>query len=486
MAKVLFTHSYFLKFDPKQWGLQQPYAPLGTLYAASLLRKNGFDVAVHDVMFCDSPDELKPALEREKPRYLVIYDDGFNYLTKMCLTNMREAAFKMARLASDAGCIVIVCSSDSTDHYEKYIAHKAHYIISGEGEITLLELMNALERGAANVKDISGLIFEEQNEVIHTTKRDVISELDQLPFPAYELVNMNAYRSMWMHRYGSFTINMATTRGCPYRCNWCAKPIYGYRYHSRSPQNVTEELKQLYARYSFNKVWFCDDIFGLTPGWIQKFAVEVFSAGLRFRYTIQSRADLLKDEETVAALARSGCETVWLGAESGSQKILDAMDKNLQLGDIYTACRLLKKYGIRPAFFLQFGYPGETLHDISLTIKMLNELLPEDIGISISYPLPGTVFHEKVKNDLKEKANWTDSDELKLMFRNTYSADFYRALHRYVHKNFRKKQGFAALKKLLRFPFAPDYITLKRCASIAYYIPASIIAKMNMNAQRTK
>jgi radical SAM superfamily enzyme YgiQ (UPF0313 family) len=275
-----------------------------------------------------------------------------------------------------------------------------------------------------------------------------------------------------MEHNGYFSLNMATTRGCPFKCNWCAKPIYGNRYNSRSPEKVVEELLMLKAKYRFDHIWFCDDIFGLKPGWVTRFADLMEEKGLRINYKIQSRADLLVQENYIEALARSGCSNVWMGAESGSQKILDAMDKGTKVEEIREATRLLKKHGIMPAFFLQFGYPGETIGDIRLTIDLLNELLPEDIGISVSYPLPGTKFYENVKAELKDKQNWTDSDDLALMFRNAYPPEFYKELHRFVHRNYRKHQGFDSLKRLLFSPGRAKRSDLRRAASIAYFIPA--------------
>jgi radical SAM superfamily enzyme YgiQ (UPF0313 family) len=213
---------------------------------------------------------------------------------------------------------------------------------------------------------------------------------------------------------------------------------------------------------------------------VKSFAALVQQRGLKLRYKIQSRADLLVQENYVADLSHSGCETVWMGAESGSQKILDAMDKGTTVEQIRIATHLLKKHGIKPAFFLQFGYPGETLDDIRLTIELLNELLPEDIGISVSYPLPGTKFYENVKNELKEKQNWSDSDDLALLFRNTFPAAFYRRLHRYVHKNYRKRQGFASLKRILFSPMQVKKADFRRAASTAYYVPAVLHEKQQM------
>jgi radical SAM superfamily enzyme YgiQ (UPF0313 family) len=470
-----------LRFDPKQWNLGQPYAPLGTLYAASLMRENGFDVSLFDVMFSKHPEEIIPALNNCNPDLFVIYDDGFNYLTKMCLTNMREAAFKMIKLAKERGCIVIVSSSDSTDHYEQYLNEGADFVLIGEAELTLLDLVRCIDEKQNNYTAIQGLAFKENEAIIKTSRRIVIKDLDALPLPAWDLVNIDPYKQSWMKQVGYFSMNIGTTRGCPFKCNWCAKPIYGNRYNSRSPENVIKELKLLKEKYQFDHIWFCDDIFGLKPGWVNEMAELAEKEELKFRFKIQSRADLLIQPDYVTALARAGCENVWIGAESGSQKILDAMDKGITVDQIYKAVKLLKEHGINPSFFIQFGYPGETKKDIQLTIKMINELLPYEIGISVSYPLPGTIFYEKVKQQLNEKANWTDSDEMALLFRNTYQPRFYKQLHSYVHKSYRKHLAFENMIKLFRHPFKMKFFTVKKALSVFYYLPASIIEKIKLN-----
>jgi anaerobic magnesium-protoporphyrin IX monomethyl ester cyclase len=481
MKKILFTHSYFLRLDPKQWETGLPYPPLGTLYAAALLREKGFSVSVFDTMFAHHPDETASVLEKTNPDFFVLYDDGFNYLTKMCLTNMREAAFAMIKQAKAKGCFVLVSSSDATDHYEQYLNEGADFIILGEAEMTLAELINALQQGEKDFIQIAGLAYKKENAVIKTQRRPVIRDLDALPFPAWDLVDITPYRQSWLRHAGYFSINMTTTRGCPYKCNWCAKPIYGNRYNCRSPQNVVEEIKMLKEKFQFDHIWFCDDIFGLKPGWVHQFAELTEKENLRFRFKIQARADLMLQENYIRDLARAGCENVWMGAESGSQKILDAMDKGTTVQQIYEATRLLRKYAIHPSFFIQFGYPGETKEDIKMTIKMIHDLLPHEIGISVSYPLPGTVFYERVKADLQEKSNWTDSDDLALMFRNTFKPAFYKQLHRYVHKSYRMHLAFHHLKHLLRHPFTFKMVHLKKAASALYYMPASLLAAYRLN-----
>lgn len=482
MKNILFSHSYFLRYDPKQWITGKPYPPIGTLYAAALLREKKYAISFFDTMFCHEANDLIPSLENIKPDILVLYDDGFNYLTKMCLTNMRQAAFKMIRQARERGCIVVVSSSDSTDRYEQYLDEGANFILLGEAEQTLAELCDAINCNAPDFLAIPGLAYKKDDAVIKTMKRNVIRDLDSLPFPAWDLLDIEPYRKMWLKHAGYFSLNVATTRGCPFKCNWCAKPIYGNRYNSRSPQNVIDELKWLKSRFAFDHIWFCDDIFGLKPGWVNEFANLVEAEKLQFKFKIQARVDLMMQENYVRDLARAGCENSWMGAESGSQKILDAMDKGTTVEQIFEATRRLKKHGIHPSFFIQFGYPGETKDDIVKTIRMINELLPHEIGISVSYPLPGTPFYERVKNELKEKTNWTDSDDLALMFRNTYAPAFYKQLYRYVHKSYRKHIALHNLKVLVAKPLAFSFKRMKKSLSFLYYAPAAWIDKQKLNS----
>ena len=477
---ILFSHSYFLRFDPKQWQLGQPYPPLGTLYAAALMREYGYNVSLFDTMFCSNPDEVKKEISENKPDVFVIYDDGFNYLTKMCLTNMREAAFSMCKTAKAMGCMVVVSSSDATDHYGEYLCEGADFIIIGEAELTLLELTNYIKAGDSNYSAIKGIAFLSDGKAVKTEGRPVIKDLDILPLPAWDLVYIERYRQMWIKNAGYFSLNMSTTRGCPFKCNWCAKPIYGNRYNSRSPENVVKEIKQLKDNYKIDHIWFCDDIFGLKSGWARELALLLKKEGVSIRFKIQSRADLLADEDTVVALAASGCENAWIGAESGSQKILDAMDKGITVDQIHEATFLMKTHGIKPSFFIQFGYPGELKDDIRLTIDMINELLPFEIGISVSYPLPGTPFYEKVKAELKIKTNWTDSDEMALMFRNTFPPSYYKQLHRYVHHNYHKHLAKNSIINLAKKPQSVNVKNLRKALSIFYRAPATFVEGLKL------
>ncbi len=474
MSNILFSHSYYYRLDPKQWKNKMPFPPLGTLYAASLMRENGFDVALFDTNLLDSPKSIQQVLHKNKPDYLVIYDDGFNYLTKMCLTNMREACFEMIKYGKNHNCVVIVCSSDSTDHYEEYIEKGADFILQGEGETTLLELLKSLDSNQ-DIDGLNGIVFKKNQEIQVNKKREVKQHLDDFPMPAWDLVDIENYHDIWKQSGQEFTLNIATTRGCPYKCNWCAKPIYGNRYNAHTPEYIVNEIAYLQREFGIKRFWMCDDIFGLKPNWVQEFNAQLKEQNLKIRYFIQSRVDLLLKEDTIDCLAESGLEEVWVGAESASQKILDAMDKGTTVEQIYQATQLLKEKKIKVAFFLQFGYLGENQEDITKTIAMVKELMPDNIGISVSYPLPGTKFYDKVKDDLQLKSNWTDSDDFEMMFRGTYKSNYYRKLQRFVHKEFRKRQGFQNLKQLFSNPSTISASNLKSILKLGYYIPSAYL-----------
>jgi anaerobic magnesium-protoporphyrin IX monomethyl ester cyclase len=324
------------------------------------------------------------------------------------------------------------------------------------------------------------LVFEKDGEIIKNPKHPVLRDLDELPMPAWDLIDIEPYRKIWERGGKEFTLNMATTRGCPFKCNWCAKPIYGNRYNSHSPAYITKHIKYLSETYNVNRFWMCDDIFGLKPNWVQNFNTELKKAQLSISYYIQSRVDLLLKEDTIDALAESCLEEVWVGAESGSQAILDAMDKETKVEQIYEATRLLKEKNVRVAFFIQFGYLEETKEDIAKTIKMIKELVPDNIGVSVSYPLPGTKFYDMVKDDLQLKANWTDSDDLAMMFKGTYSTKFYRKLQRYVHKEYRKSQAAENFKKFFKNPFSISKSELRSMLLLGYYVPSAFLDKIQL------
>ncbi len=463
MSDVLLGQSYYLRFDPKLWEAQQPYPPLGTMYAASYLRSRRYRVGLFDAMLARSEADWAVALDRDRPRFAVLYEDNFNYLSKMCLLRMRQAAYRMIELALTHGCMVVVAGSDATDHPREYLERGADFVVCGEGEVTLAELLDRLTgRTSTPFEEIAGLAFQRDGRLIQTPRRPDLRDLDALPFPAWDLIDVARYRALWRRRHGYYSMNVVTSRGCPYHCNWCAKPIWGQRYNVRRPENVVAELVWLKETYHPDHLWFADDIFGLKPGWIEQFADLAEQANLRLPFKSLNRADLLLKGETIPALRRAGAQIVWIGAESGSQRILDAMEKGTRVEQIREASARLHAHGIAVGFFLQFGYPGETREDVEKTLQLVRDCDPDDIGISVSYPLPGTKFYAAVQEQLGAKQNWVDSNDLAMLYRGPFPTAFYRQLHRVVHQELRARKGWAEVRRALRHPTTLRPGTLRR------------------------
>lgn len=442
MADVLVTHSYHLPFDPKQLRKMQPYMPLATLYAATALRDNGFSVAAFDPMLQDPQDPSRgflSALAEHRPAIVAVYEDDFNFLSKMCLTRMREIAWRMAAAAHAIGAVTIVHGSDATDNPSMFLQNGFDYVCCGEAEETLVQLCHSILRGEkALLPDallkLDGLVMlDEFGQMIVGPQRLAKNpHWTELSFAARDLIDLEPYRRAWTDAHGYFSVNMVSSRGCPYHCNWCAKPISGNRFQLRPPAAVAAEIKFLKENIGAQHIWFGDDIFALDHEWVRDFAAEVTRTGALLPFKIQSRANLMT-AETVENLRLAGCSEVWMGVESGSQAVLDAMDKGLDLSSVIAARARLKSAGIRACYFLQFGYPGETWRELRQTISFVRQTRPDDIGVSFSYPLPGTVFYERVREQLGLKRNWADSDDLCIMFKASHNTDFYQAVRNALH-----------------------------------------------------
>lgn len=432
MIDVLLTHSYHLPYDAKQLRKMQPYAPLGTLYAAAALRDRGLSVVVFDTMLKSPGDDFVTMVELHRPRIVVVYEDDFNFLTKMCLTRMREVAWEIAAASKAIGAAVIVHGSDATDNPSLFLANGFDYVLCGEAESTLTSLCASLLDGEPT-PELDGLLHVDSSSQLVSTGQRLAKNpaWTRLSPPARDLIDLDPYRASWLKAHGYFSTNIVASRGCPFRCNWCAKPISANQYHLRPASAVAEEMARL-KQAGVDHIWFGDDVFALNHHWVDEFAKEVDRRDSALPFKIQSRADLMR-EDTVRHLKSAGCSEVWMGVESGSQEILDAMDKGITLSSVSTASRRLREAGIRVCFFLQFGYPGEDWDKLQQTIALVRELRPDDIGISLSYPLPGTVFYDRVQSQIGTKRNWTESDDLTIMFRAAYSSAFYLSVREALH-----------------------------------------------------
>ncbi|QWT18879.1 B12-binding domain-containing radical SAM protein [Bacillus sp. NP157] len=438
MLNIQVGHAYFLRYDRKQWERGKPYPPLATIQVAALLRRMGHAVSLFDAMLAEGVEDYAPALDAHAPELVVFYEDNFNYLTKMCLGRMREAACQMIGEAKARGARVLVAGSDASDHPEAFLAAGADAVLTGEGIAALVDLVRRLERDPGQDNDAwtDGLagIATRAPAASRKIRLGVVPPDARISgLPAWDLVDMPRYRTLWMERHGYFSLNMAASRGCPFRCNWCAKPIWGNHYNQRPAQEVAAEMTYLKQAFAPDHIWMADDIFGFHVDWVSDFAAALQASDGSIPFMIQTRADL-SSERMATALAAAGCVEAWIGAESGSQRVLDRMTKGTRVPDLIAARHRLGAHGIRVGFFIQLGYLGEELDDLLATRALVRDATPDDIGVSVSYPLPGTKFFEEVRAQLGRKTHWEQSDDLAMMFRGAYDTAFYREVRDLLHR----------------------------------------------------
>jgi anaerobic magnesium-protoporphyrin IX monomethyl ester cyclase len=444
MLRIQLAHSYYLRFDPKQWERGKPYPPLATLQVAAMLRNLGHEVTLFDAMLATGVEAHAAEVRDAHPDLVVLYEDNFNFLTKMCLERMREAACAMVASARASGARVLVAGSDASDRPGALLDAGAHAVLRGEGIAALLHLVERLDRepfvpAEAWVDGVPGI-------ALSTTDAEPSLPAAQAPDArlsgeaAWDLVDIERYRRFWMERHGTFSLNMVASRGCPFRCNWCAKPIWGNHYAQRGARDVAMEMAFLKQRFRPDHMWMADDIFGFRVDWLKAFADELAARDGSVPFTIQIRANMVNDA-MAAALAAAGCVEAWIGAESGSQRVLDAMRKDTAVAEIEAARERLRRHGIRVGFFIQLGYLGERLDDLRATRDLVSRAAPDDIGVSVSYPLPGTRFHAQVQAQLGRKTRWRDSGELAMMFHGAYDSAFYREIRDLLHQQVALQQA---------------------------------------------
>lgn len=422
-------------------------------------------------MFDNDQDGLAEKINKYQPDVFILYDDDFNYLTKMCLENMRKAVFDVLKKSNKSG-IFIAHGSDASDQAELYLKAGFDYVVHRNAEIIILQMLQSLMiDNREEVNSLGSVSYINDSIVVQNSMAKENLALEKMPLPEWDMIDLQPYRNEWLTNHGYFALNVSTAHGCPFRCNWCAKPLYGRTYNAFPAEKVAGYFAYLKKKYGVDYIWITDDIFALKPGWINEFADEIKKRNILLPYKIQSRADLMT-ESFVSELKRSGCDEIWLGVESGSQKILDAMQKDVTVAQINSATDVLKRHGIKVGYFLQYGYPGEDYTDIKKTLKIIKKNKPDHIGISVSYPLKGTPFYETIISQMGDKKNWRDSGDLALMYPGKYQPDFYRALHKFTHHYF----GFVTILKK-----QPIYKTIRKIASQYKHIPGMIKYRYRMH-----
>lgn len=419
MLDLLLTHGYFLHEDPKEMQIMKPYAPLGILYLCSHLRQHGFDVEVFDTTF-SSPELLFRHIQTEKPSVLGIYA---NLMT-------RSMVVEIIRVACEAGWRVIVGGPEPGAYAQEFLESGADFVVFGEGESTMQELLTALRDGSHKSSNlwkskIAGAAYLDDDGVFHQNPpRAQIADLDAQPWPARQAIDLHRYVDTWRTHHRKGSVNFITARGCPYRCRWCSHQVYGQTHRRRNPIKVVDELEWLLTEYTPDIAWVSDDVFTINYEWIRKYAAEMRRRNLHLPFECISRADRLNDE-MLDLLAELGCFRIWIGSESGSQRLLDSMDRGVKVEQVQRAVEMSRARKIQSGMFLMWGYEGEEMEDIEATIHHVSKSKPDIFFTTVSYPIKGTPYYHQVQSKLVQLKPWAQSSDREIKIAGRHSRAYY-------------------------------------------------------------
>ena len=418
---LLLTHGYFLSADPDEQRIMRPYPPLGILYLSAHLKSRGLDVGVFDGTFRRFED-FTACLNRDRPPVVGI---AVNLMTK-------RNALRMIAAARAAGASVVVGGPDPPHHAAEYLAAGADVVVIGEGEHTLEELVQVLSPGRRDrLNEVAGIVFQDGPENIRTPERTLIPDLDRQPFPDRQSVDMAAYLAAWRGRHGFGPVSLITARGCPYTCTWCSRSVFGTTHRRRSPENVADEVEAIVDRYQPDRLWYADDVFAIHRGWTLAYAGELAKRRVRLPFECISRAERI-DDSVADALAELGCWRVWIGAESGSQRILDLMERRVVLDRVVDTTLRLRRRGIQVGMFIMLGYDGERDSDLRETIAHLKRTAPDVFLTTVSYPIKGTPYYERVESRIVATGSWAERTDRDLVIRGRPSRRYYDFARRWM------------------------------------------------------
>ncbi len=417
MADVLLTHGYFLAEDEKERQIMKPYPPLGLLYLSAYLKREGFSVEVFDSTFGERADLVR--------RFAAAPGGVVGIYTNLMT---RRSVLEIVRAAKAARWTVVLGGPESANYIDEYLAAGADIVVRGEGESTLTDLLRTLPTaGAHRLHAVRGVAFrDETGTIVRTGERTKIPDLDTLPWPDREAIDHSLYLNAWKTHHGASSINLITARGCAYRCNWCSHAVYGFSHRRRSPANVAEEMRWIVDRYSPDQVWYADDVFTISHPWLANYLLELRARGVHKPFETITRADRLQKEDVAAQLAELGCYRIWIGSESGSQKILDAMQRGVTVEQVRRACRLAHAHGIQVGMFLMWGYEGEELEDIAATVEHVKESNPDIFFTTVSYPIKGTGYFDKVRGRVELPIPWSEASDRDFMVAGRHGRDYYK------------------------------------------------------------
>ncbi|PYS35781.1 MAG: B12-binding domain-containing radical SAM protein [Acidobacteria bacterium] len=415
MSDILLGHAYFLKYDIIERRVMKPYPPLGILYLSAFLKREGFSVDVFDATFRDFGD-FEATVKRVRPQIVGLYA---NIIT-------RDNVLRLAQIAKANGVeFVLAGGPDASEWCDHYFANGVDIIGISEGELTLQELIPWLQqKGMKDIEHVRGIVFLKDGRVHRTPPRQAITNLDSLPWPDRDALNMEEYFRAWKSHHGESSVSLITARGCPFHCAWCSSEVFGHTHRQRSPKDVVDEMLMLKQRYKPDIMWISDDVLTINKKWTHEFVREVKTRNAQHPYECLSRVDLV-DYDILKGLRDTGCFRIWYGAESGSQKILDSMRKGTTVAQVREAARITQEVGMQAGFFILLGYPDETTADIRMTIDFLKETRPDVVGTSVAFPIKGTEFYQRVEKRVMPNENWSSRNQNKLLFKGKYPRLYY-------------------------------------------------------------
>jgi len=417
--KILLTHGYFIEDDPKEKIIMRPYVPLGILYISAWLEKFGYDNDVFDSTF-STFEKQKEFIIKNKPDIIAIYT---NLMTKVNVLRTIKFIKNDSRFEQTK---IILGGPEVRNHVDKFLQHGADFIVLGEGEETMLDLVKYLDHvSEKTIEQIEGIAFKNHDhQTQYSNERTKIKNLDELPLPNRTKVDLQLYFDAWKTKHGTSAVSINTMRGCPYSCKWCSRAVYGQSYRRRSAKHVADEIEWIKNHYEVDSIWFVDDVFTISHKWLNEFKTELHSRNISMPYECITRADRM-DEEVIKELKESGCFRVWIGAESGSQKVIDLMERRVNVNQVREMIQLTRKHGIQTGTFIMVGYPGETEEDIFETVNHLKISNPDHFTITVAYPIKGTPLYEEVENLFIEDLAWENSTDRDIDFKRTYSRKYY-------------------------------------------------------------
>jgi len=416
VTDLLLTHGYYLAEDEKEREIMKPYPTLGLLYLSAYLKRAGFTMEVLDTTFA-TRDDLAARLARG-PGVVGIYT---NLMT-------RPGVLFAAREAKRRGWTVVLGGPESASYPEEYLARGADVIVVGEGESTMSELLPALSaRGPHRLHDVAGVVFrDEAGALVTTAEREKIADLDSIPWPDREAIDTARYVDVWRTHHGMGSVNLITARGCPYRCNWCSHAVFGFSHRRRSARDVAEEVVEIRDRYRPDQLWYADDVFTINHRWLFDYAAELKARDVKLPFETISRADRMMSDDVLATLAAMGCYRVWIGSESGSQRVLDAMQRGVTVEQVRWATKAAQRHGMQVGMFLMWGYDGETVDDIEATVEHVKAANPDVFFTTVSYPIKGTGYFDKVAPSVVLEKEWETASDRDFKVRGRHSRGYYR------------------------------------------------------------